>query len=106
MKLFGFGAVWGWLPCGMVYSVLLTAMASGTAAGGAATMLAFGLGTLPMLLALGIAGGRMLGWMRTRRASVIAGAIVLLFGVAGLARAAFGLSLGWIDAFCIGGMPS
>ena len=42
------GALWGWLPCGMVYSVLLTAMLSGDAFDGAAVMLAFGLGTLPV----------------------------------------------------------
>jgi hypothetical protein len=53
------GALWGWLPCGMVYSVLLTAMLSGSAADGAAVMLAFGLGTLPMLTGLGLLGARL-----------------------------------------------
>ncbi|MBW8896616.1 MAG: sulfite exporter TauE/SafE family protein [Massilia sp.] len=55
-KLLAMGALWGWLPCGMVYSVLLTAMMSGSAASGGAVMIAFGLGTLPMLLSLGMLG--------------------------------------------------
>ncbi len=46
------GACWGLLPCGLVYSVLLTAASTGSAAGGAMTMLAFGAGTLPAMLGL------------------------------------------------------
>jgi len=44
------GLVWGWLPCGMVYSVLLISATSGSTAAGAATMASFGLGTLPAML--------------------------------------------------------
>lgn len=47
------GMLWGWLPCGMVYSVLAGAAVSGDAVNGAAIMAAFGAGTLPLLLALG-----------------------------------------------------
>jgi sulfite exporter TauE/SafE len=49
----GLGLVWGWLPCGMVYAVLLLALASGSAVQGAMMMAAFGLGTLPNLLLIG-----------------------------------------------------
>ncbi|UXY17183.1 sulfite exporter TauE/SafE family protein [Chitiniphilus purpureus] len=49
------GALWGWLPCGLVYSASLSSMASSSTEMGAAMMLAFGLGTLPNLLAMGIA---------------------------------------------------
>ena len=49
------GAVWGWLPCGLVYSVLVAALAAGSAWQGGLLMLAFGLGTLPTLLAMGMA---------------------------------------------------
>jgi len=45
------GLLWGWLPCGMVYSVLLLATTTGSPALGAATMACFGLGTLPAMLA-------------------------------------------------------
>jgi sulfite exporter TauE/SafE len=52
---FGLGLVWGWLPCGMVYGVLLTAVAGGSAAEGALVMAAFGLGTLPNVLGITLA---------------------------------------------------
>ncbi len=46
-----YGMIWGWLPCGLVYSTLTWALASGTAFSGAVIMAGFGLGTLPALLA-------------------------------------------------------
>jgi sulfite exporter TauE/SafE len=52
------GLIWGWLPCGLVYSVLLAAAFAGSALAGGATMLAFGLGTLPSMLGLSYAGTR------------------------------------------------
>ncbi len=51
-KSFGLGALWGWLPCGLVYSTLTWALASGSSYTGAAIMLAFGLGTLPAQLTI------------------------------------------------------
>jgi len=50
------GLLWGWLPCGLVYSVLLAAALAGGAVGGSLTMLGFGLGTLPAMSALSYAG--------------------------------------------------
>lgn len=46
----GLGAFWGWLPCGMVYAVLLVADAAGNAREGALILAAFGFGTRPNLL--------------------------------------------------------
>jgi hypothetical protein len=80
------GLLWGWLPCGLVYSVLITAMASGSALRGAATMLAFGLGTLPNLLLAGYAFSRFRSMVQARLARVAAGIFVLGFGVLGLWR--------------------
>jgi sulfite exporter TauE/SafE len=51
-KALGLGALWGWLPCGLVYSTLTWALASGSSTTGATIMLFFGFGTLPALLAL------------------------------------------------------
>lgn len=48
------GSIWGWLPCGLVYSTLTWALASGSFVTGAGIMTAFGLGTLPALLTLSI----------------------------------------------------
>jgi sulfite exporter TauE/SafE len=95
------GMLWGWLPCGMVYSVLVTAMLSGSAGLGAAVMLAFGLGTLPMLLSLGLAGARLRALLQRRQVRVASGAIVLAFGLLGLVRAAGGMPASWVAAMCI-----
>ena len=51
---FGVGMLWGWLPCGLVYSASLYALGSGNAVQGGLYMLAFALGTLPNLLAMGV----------------------------------------------------
>jgi sulfite exporter TauE/SafE len=82
-----FGMIWGWLPCGLVYGALATAAATGEAARGALAMLAFGLGTLPWLLAAGLAATRLRAWVSQRAFRVAAGSLVLGFGVWGLARA-------------------
>ena len=87
-KAFALGTLWGWLPCGLVYSVLATALVSGGAASGAGVMLAFGLGTLPNLLLAGMAVKRLREITANRRLRLAAGALVAVFGVAGLARAA------------------
>jgi len=101
-KSFALGALWGWLPCGMVYSMLLTAMLTATPLTGALVMLAFGLGTLPTMLTLGLLGARLARWSRLRLVRMGAGVLVLGFGVLGLARAAGGVSLGWLDLLCLG----
>ena len=54
IKALGLGAIWGWLPCGLVYSTLTWSLASGSAFSGAATMFFFGLGTLPALLTMSL----------------------------------------------------
>lgn len=80
------GAVWGWLPCGLVYSVLIAALATGSAAHGALLMLAFGVGTLPNLLALGLLARRLQTLTRKPGVRLAAGLLVAAFGVWGLTR--------------------
>ena len=53
-QAFAFGAVWGWLPCGLVYAALVMAATSGDVVTGGMTMLAFGLGTLPAVMGAGL----------------------------------------------------
>lgn len=53
-QAFPLGLLWGWLPCGLVYSALATALGAGSALEGGLLMLAFGLGTLPNLLLAGL----------------------------------------------------
>ena len=52
-----FGLVWGWLPCGLVYTALIWSATAGTAQDGALLMLAFGAGTLPTVMITGILTG-------------------------------------------------
>lgn len=80
------GAAWGSLPCALVYSVLATALLSGSALRGAAVMGAFGLGTLPNLLAVGVAAGSLQRFLRAPRARLAAGLAVVVLGIIGLAR--------------------
>ena len=104
-KALAVGGLWGWVPCGMVYSALLTAMLQGSALQGAAAMAAFGLGTLPMLLGMGLLGTRLRAQMQRRPVRIASGLLVLGFGLLGLLRAANGVSLGWLDALCVTGHP-
>lgn len=119
LKALALGGLWGWVPCAMVYSVLLTAALSGSAVRGAAVMLAFGLGTLPMLGALGLLGAQARRGLQRRAVRVACGLLVLAFGALGLLRAtgaaapllhALGLpdaaaAHGWLDALCVGARP-
>lgn len=81
------GMLWGWLPCGMVYSVLAAALLSGSAARGAGLMLVFGLGTLPNLLLAGLVLKRLRDITRARAVRLVSGLLVLGFGVVGLINA-------------------
>jgi sulfite exporter TauE/SafE len=85
-QAFALGGLWGWLPCGLVYSVLIAAIATGNAISGGLLMLAFGLGTLPILLAIGMTAVKLKATLQNvwvRRAS---GLMVLGFGLLGIFR--------------------
>jgi sulfite exporter TauE/SafE len=84
---FAAGALWGWIPCGLVYGALAAAVFAGTAQGGALAMLAFGVGTLPNLLIAGFAAARLKAWVARRGVRVAAGMLVMGFGVYGILRA-------------------
>jgi len=87
--VFAAGALWGWLPCGLVYGALVVAAAtSSSAPEGAAAMLAFGAGTLPNLFAAGVAAARIKQWFARQAVRTGAGLAVLAFGTWGLANAA------------------
>ena len=84
-QAFPLGLLWGFLPCGLVYSVLATALVTGSAERGAALMLAFGLGTLPNLLLAGMLLTRLRDVVRNQAVRTGAGLVVLAFGVYGVA---------------------
>lgn len=85
-QAFLLGTLWGWLPCGLVYSVLVAAIASASPTGGALLMLAFGLGTLPTLLTMGMAAVKLKSWLQRLWLRRVSGLIVVTFGITGLLR--------------------
>lgn len=87
-QAFPLGLLWGWLPCGLVYSALATALTSGSALRGAGLMLAFGAGTLPNLLLAGLLAVRLKSYAGNPLVRLVAGLLVLGFGVWGLIGAA------------------
>ena len=80
------GFLWGWLPCGLVYTALIWTLSAGGAIEGALIMLAFGLGTLPNLLAMGVIATQLSKWVRNPTIRLIAGMLVVLMGVVTLIR--------------------
>ena len=80
------GFAWGFLPCGLVYSALATAIASANPVSGAVWMAGFALGTLPNLLLAGWMGAGLLNRMRQSALRWIAGLLVIAWGVYGLVQ--------------------
>ena len=78
---FGVGVLWGWLPCGLVYSASLYSLGSGSAAQGGLYMLAFALGTLPNLLAMGLFATQLKGWLQNRNVRLVAGLLVCAWAI-------------------------
>ena len=80
-KAFIAGLIWGWLPCGLVYSTLTWSVAAGSALEGAKIMFAFGLGTLPALISAGIAAKTLATWVQKRAVRLASGLLLMGFGV-------------------------
>lgn len=78
------GTLWGWLPCGLVYSVLVAAIATASPIQGGLLMLAFGLGTLPTLLAMGMAAVRLKVFLQNLWFRRLSGFLIAGFGLLGL----------------------
>ena len=81
LQAFLLGMVWGWLPCGLVYSVLVWSISTADPVYGAALLLSFGLGTLPNLLAMGVLAERLSARVRDPRVRRSAGLLVMGFGL-------------------------
>jgi sulfite exporter TauE/SafE len=77
---FVYGMVWGWLPCGLVYSALVLSITQTSIAGTSATMLAFGLGTLPALFLSGVLASKLSAMLNKSAYRMVFGAFVILFG--------------------------
>lgn len=78
---FGLGMLWGWLPCGLIYSTLSWVAANGDPLLGALTMATFGLGTLPALLAGGLAAATLSRWLNHQLTRQLAGLLLIGYGL-------------------------
>lgn len=80
------GLLWGWLPCGLVYSASLYALGSGNPVSGGLMMAAFGLGTLPNLLAAGIFAVQIKSFLQNRFVRLACSLSIALWAVWQLLR--------------------
>ncbi|QDQ28724.1 sulfite exporter TauE/SafE family protein [Chitinimonas arctica] len=74
------GTLWGWLPCGLVYTAATAALAAGSALHGGLILLAFGVGTLPNLLAMGMAAGQLRRLREQKWVRRLAGGLLVVYG--------------------------
>ena len=77
---FLFGMLWGWLPCGLVYSALAFAAATTEPLSGALAMAAFGVGTLPAMLAGGFFSTQLKQWLQGRVLRSLMALVLIVFG--------------------------
>lgn len=95
-RAFAFGMVWGWMPCGFVYTVLLIATLQLDAWHAGATMAMFGLGTAPALLAAAFGAARFAGFAAKPSARRIAAGALLVSAVLTLAGPWLGTQMPWL----------
>jgi uncharacterized protein len=76
------GMVWGWLPCGLVYSVLLWTISSVDPVKGAIYMFIFGLGTLPSMLSTALASNAIMKISKMAKYRLLAGVLIIILGLA------------------------
>ena len=80
-KAYGIGLIWGWLPCGLVYSALIWSASAQNTLNGALMMLFFGLGTLPAVLATGSVAFGFQRIFQQNRYRQLAGLLICFFGL-------------------------
>ncbi|HMW48392.1 MAG TPA: sulfite exporter TauE/SafE family protein [Cellvibrionaceae bacterium] len=81
IKALALGALWGWLPCGLIYSALALSLTQPSAALAGAAMLAFGMGTLPAVLMVGITAHHLSRLLQTRSVRLGLGGLMMLYGI-------------------------
>ena len=80
------GFVWGFIPCGMVYALLAWAVTSSSPILGAWYMLGFGIGTFPVLVAIGLFSQKLKSISRNKWLKLIAGGLIIAYGLFRLAK--------------------
>ena len=81
IQAFLFGLVWGWLPCGLVYTALALALTTGDIAKSAITMFSFGLGTLPAVMGVGIMTSVLTRLSRMQRFKQVVGLFMIVLAL-------------------------
>ena len=81
---FLYGCIWGWLPCSLVYTMLVISSASGGASQGMVSMLAFGLGTLPSMILTGVFASQVRRFTRNPEVRMWIGISLVIMAVASL----------------------
>ncbi|MBH0058550.1 sulfite exporter TauE/SafE family protein [Pseudoalteromonas sp. SWXJZ94C] len=80
-KALAYGALWGWLPCGLVYSALTWAMTSPSALDGALVMLCFALGTFPAMITLGVTAQKLNSIINHPWTRIVLGSVIIWYGI-------------------------
>ena len=80
-QAFLFGMIWGWLPCGLIYTALALSVTSGSIVHSAITMLSFGLGTLPAVMGVGIMTTMLARLSKIQRFKQAVGLLFILFAL-------------------------
>jgi uncharacterized protein len=97
-RAFGLGLVFGWLPCGMVYVTLIAALATADPFRGGLIMAAFGLGTLPNVLAIAAWFKYIAAAAKGRLARMLIAAVIAAMGISGFLKAGHAAS---VPAQCV-----
>lgn len=92
LRLAGLGSVWGFIPCGMTYGMVLMALASASPLHGMFILIAFGLGTLPNLLLIGGLSQQLSYLLRIEWLRVLTGGLIVIMGLFGLYRLLSGMA--------------
>ncbi|RTE67639.1 sulfite exporter TauE/SafE family protein [Amphritea opalescens] len=81
LQALALGGLWGWLPCGLVYSTLIWSATAGDWKVSAMMMACFGLGTVPAMLATGLLANQVQALLKNKKAQTVAGLLIILFGL-------------------------
>ncbi len=92
---FALGLLWGWLPCGLIYSTAIWASMSGSAAQSSLLMLSFGIGTLPAIVATGLAAQKLSSVLNNKQFQKWSGGLLVVFGIWTLPFVGMKLAMMW-----------
>ncbi|MFT7016848.1 MAG: sulfite exporter TauE/SafE [Cellvibrionaceae bacterium] len=75
------GLLWGWLPCGLIYSALVYSATASSVGQAALIMFGFALGTLPTVLLGSFMAERFTTFIKAKNVRVVMALLMIIFGV-------------------------